>query len=156
MVVCADHGEAIISGATVVEAGAAVEAAGEAEEGPEVPVPGANPLRPLLGCDPNCSWPDSLSELRSVSLWLSFMRLSSTVFFEKRDQRLVSQAGVLGNGQTDRQTKVTLGHYSTSSLAGFSEAAWASASDTCSCTPSLAALPIFRYLKQVESKGGES
>ena len=61
-----------------MEAGAAVEAAVEAAGGA-----GANPLRPLLGCDPNCSWPDSLSELRSVSLWLSFMRLSSTVFSEK-------------------------------------------------------------------------
>ena len=87
MVVCTAHGEAIIIGGTVVEAGAAeeaaVEAGGEAEEGPEVPVPGANPLRPLVGCDPNCSWAVSLSELRSVSLWLSFMRLSSTVFSEK-------------------------------------------------------------------------
>ena len=63
---------------------------------------------------------------------------------------------MLGNGQTDGQTKVTLSHYSTSSLAGFSKAAWARASDTCSCTPSLAALPIFRYLKHVESEGGES
>ena len=85
MVVCTAHGEAIISRGTVEEAGAAeeaaVEAGGEAEEGPEVPVPGANPLRPLVGCDPNCSWAVS-SELRSESLWLSFMRLSSIVFSE--------------------------------------------------------------------------
>ena len=85
MVVCTAQGEAIIIGGTVVEAGAAeeaaVEAGGEAEEGPEVPVPGANPLRPLDGCDPNCSWAVS-SELRSESLWLSFMRLSSIVFSE--------------------------------------------------------------------------
>ena len=90
MVVCTAQGEATIIGGTVVEAGAAeeaaVEAGGEAEEGPEVPVPGANPLRPLDGCDPNCSWAVS-SELRSESLWLSFMRLSSTVFSERRDQR---------------------------------------------------------------------
>ena len=56
MVVCTAQGEAIIIGGTVVEAGAAeeaaVEAGGAAEEGPEVPVPGANPLRPLVGCDP--------------------------------------------------------------------------------------------------------
>ena len=85
MVVCTAQGEAIIIGGTVVEAGAAeeaaVEAGGGAEEGPEVPVPGANPLRPLDGCDPNCSWAVS-SELRSESLWLSFMRLSSIVFSE--------------------------------------------------------------------------
>ena len=88
VVVCIDQGEAIISGAAVEEAGAAVEAAAEAAggaaEGVEVPGPGANPLRPLVGCDPNCSWPGSSSKLRSLSPWLSFMRLSSTVFSETR------------------------------------------------------------------------
>ena len=63
-----------------MEVGAAVEAAAEAAV---EAAGGGSPLRPLLGCDPDCTWLDSLSELRSVSLWLSFMRLSSTVFSEK-------------------------------------------------------------------------
>ena len=75
----ADHCEAIVSGAAVVEVGAAVEAAAEAAV---EAAGGGSPLRPLLGCGPDCTWPDSSSKLMLVSLWLSFMRLSSIVFSE--------------------------------------------------------------------------
>ena len=75
---CAGHCEAIVSGAAVVEVGAVEEAAAEAAV---EAAGGGSPLRPLLGCGPDCTWPDSSSKLRSVSLW-SFMRLSSIVFSE--------------------------------------------------------------------------
>ena len=75
---CAGHCEAIVSGAAVVGVGAVEEAAAEAAV---EAAGGGSPLRPLLGCGPDCTWPDSSSKLRSVSLW-SFMRLSSIVFSE--------------------------------------------------------------------------
>lgn len=76
---CAGHCEAIVSGAAVVEVGAVEEAAAEAAV---EAAGGGSPLRPLLGCGPDCTWTDSSSKLRSVSLGLSFMRLSSIVFSE--------------------------------------------------------------------------
>ena len=76
---CAGHCEAIVSGAAVVEVGAVEEAAAEAAV---EAAGGGSPLRPLLGCGPDCPWTDSSSKLRSVSLGLSFMRLSSVVFSE--------------------------------------------------------------------------
>ena len=63
-----------------MEVGAAVEAAAEAAV---EAAGGGSPLRPLLGCGPDCTWLDSTSsKLMSVSLGLSFMRLSSIVFSE--------------------------------------------------------------------------